>query len=227
MTLSSSAAATTALSAPPIWRWRGSRWSYSISATWSEAPPSRKSSVLAFRNSVASYTVSLLNPKVIRDLDLHAHGLRVVERPIANFLPLDDGRFLKVGGGHTKREVAKFSMRDADRLDDYQARLTAVAEVLRAVVLETPPNVVEGTPLAAIAELIKLGRSGNRIRALGLDLQRDLLDLFTASAGDILDGWFESDVLKGLLASTASSATTPAPTRPARPMCCCTMSSAR
>ena len=149
-----------------------------------------------FANSIASYTVSLLNPKVIRDLDLHAHGLRIVERPIANFLPLDDGRFLKVGGGHTKREVAKFSMRDADRLDDYQARLAAVAEVLRAVVLETPPNVVEGTPLAAITELIKLGRLGNRIRALGLDLQRDLLDLFTASAGNFLDGWFEGAPIK-------------------------------
>ena len=149
-----------------------------------------------FRNSVASYAVSLLNPKIIRDLDLAAHGLRIVERPISNFLPLDDGRFLKVGGGHTKREVAKFSARDADRLDDYQTRLAAVADVLRASVLETPPNVVEGSPFAAIAELFKAGRIGNRIRALGLDLQRDLLDLFTASAGDFLDGWFESAPIK-------------------------------
>jgi phytoene dehydrogenase-like protein len=49
-----------------------------------------------FRNSVAAYTVSLLNPKIIRDLDLHRHGLRLVERPISNFLPLPDGRYLKV-----------------------------------------------------------------------------------------------------------------------------------
>jgi phytoene dehydrogenase-like protein len=149
-----------------------------------------------FSNSVASYTVSLLNPKIIRDLNLGAHGLRIVERPIANFLPLDDGRFLKVGGGQTKREVAKFSARDADRLDDYQTRLAAVADVLRATVLETPPNVVEAAPLTAIAELVKVGRMGKRIRSLGLDLQRDLLDLFTASAGDFLDGWFESAPIK-------------------------------
>lgn len=149
-----------------------------------------------FFNSVASYTVSLLNPKVIHDLGLVAHGLRIIERPISNFLPLDDGRFLKVGGGQTKREVAKFSARDADRLEDYQARLEAVANILRAAVLETPPNVVEDSPLAAIAELIKAGRIGNRIRALGLDLQRDLLDLFTASAGDFLDGRFESAPIK-------------------------------
>jgi phytoene dehydrogenase-like protein len=149
-----------------------------------------------FRNSVASYTVSLLNPKIIHDLDLATHGLSIVERPLSNFLPLDNGGFLKIGGGQTKREVAKFSERDADRLDDYQSRLAAVADVLRAAVLETPPNVVEGSPFAAIAELIKAGRIGNRIRALGLDLQRDLLDLFAASAGDFLDGWFESAPIK-------------------------------
>jgi phytoene dehydrogenase-like protein len=149
-----------------------------------------------FSNSVAAYTVSLLNPKVIRDLQLAAHGLRIVERPIANFLPLDDGRFLKVGGDRTKPEIAKFSPRDADRLDDYQKRLEAVAEVLRTVVLETPPNVVAGAPFTAIAELFKLGKTANRVRSLGLELQRDLLDLFTASAGDFLDGWFESEPIK-------------------------------
>src|SRR6202012_5106301 len=54
-----------------------------------------------FRNSVPSYTVSLLNPKVIRDLDLPRHGLRVVERKLSNFLPLDDRSYLKVGAGVT------------------------------------------------------------------------------------------------------------------------------
>ncbi|HMF05868.1 MAG TPA: FAD-dependent oxidoreductase [Methylocella sp.] len=149
-----------------------------------------------FFNSTASYAVSLLNPKIIHDLDLASHGLRIVERPISNFLPLGDQGFLKVGDGQTKREVAKFSGRDADRLDDYQTRLAAVAEVLRASVLETPPNVVEGRRFAAIAELLKVSRIANRIRALGLDLQRDLLDLFTASAGDFLDSRFESAPIK-------------------------------
>ena len=149
-----------------------------------------------FSNSVAAYTVSLLNPKIIRDLDLAGHGLRIVQRPIANFLPLDDGRFLKVGGDRTKQEVAKFSTRDADRLDDYQKRLEAAAEVLRTVVLETPPNVVAGAPFTAIVEMFKLGKTANRIRSLGIEFQRDLLDLFTASAGDFLDGWFESAPIK-------------------------------
>jgi phytoene dehydrogenase-like protein len=149
-----------------------------------------------FRNSVASYTVSLLNPKVIADLRLAEHGLRIVERQVPNFLPLDDRQYLKTGGGRTQAEVAKFSARDAERIDAYQARLEAIADVLRALVLETPPNVVEGHPFAAISQLLKSSRIANRLRHLGLDLQRELLDLFTASAGDYLDHWFESAPIK-------------------------------
>ena len=75
-------------------------------------------------------------------------------------------------------------------------RLEAMADVLRALAMETPPNVVEGHPFAAISELVKSGRIANRLRHLGLDLQRELLDLFTNSAGDYLDDWFESDPIK-------------------------------
>jgi phytoene dehydrogenase-like protein len=149
-----------------------------------------------FRNSLAAYTVSLLNPKVIRDLDLPRHGLRIVERRIANFLPLDDGRYLKVGGGRTKSEVAKFSSRDAERLDAYHARLDTVADLLRALVLETPPNVTSGAPLAALAELLRAGRLARRLRRLAIEDQRELVDLFARSAGDYLDGWFESAPIK-------------------------------
>src|SRR6201993_1130326 len=70
-----------------------------------------------FRNSTASYTVSLLQPKIVADLKLHQHGLRIVNRRLANFLPLPDGRYLAVGEGRTKTEVAKFSTADAARLD--------------------------------------------------------------------------------------------------------------
>jgi phytoene dehydrogenase-like protein len=152
-----------------------------------------------FRNSVAAYTVSLLNPKVIRDLDLAAHGLKIVERKISNFLPLPGGRYLKTGAGKTAAEVAKFSAKDAARLDAYDTELNAVADVLRELVLQTPPNVVEGNPLSAIPELIRAGALANRLRKLGLDGQRALLDLFTNSAGDYLDGWFESDPIKAVL----------------------------
>ncbi|MGI8839945.1 MAG: phytoene desaturase family protein [Caulobacteraceae bacterium] len=148
-----------------------------------------------FRNSVAAYTVSLLNPKVIADLDLHCHGLRIVERKVANFLPLNDREYLLTGEGRTATEVAKFSNRDAERVAPYGARLDAIADILRGLVLETPPNVSRGWA-AALPELLKAAGVGRRMGRLDLTGQRDLLALFAQSAGDWLDGWFESDPIK-------------------------------
>ena len=149
-----------------------------------------------FRNSVAAYTVSLLNPKVIRDLDLPRHGLRVVERPLANFLPLNDTEYLKIGAGKTRQEVAKYSVRDAERLEAYGARLDTIADVLRDLVLETPPNVTAGSWLEAMPQLLRSARLGNRLTKLTLPMRRELLDLFVKSAGDYLDTWFESAPIK-------------------------------
>ncbi len=145
-----------------------------------------------FRNSAAAYTVSLLQAKVIRDLGLAAHGLRIVERPLSNFLPLESG-YLKVGGGleATQREFAKFSSRDAKRLPAYWEKLERVADVLRDAVLETPPNAGGG-----IRDMLGVFRSGLRIRKLSIEAQRDLLGLFTRSAAEWLEDWFESDPVK-------------------------------
>ncbi|MEJ0034634.1 MAG: NAD(P)/FAD-dependent oxidoreductase [Gammaproteobacteria bacterium] len=151
-----------------------------------------------FRNSVASYTVSLLNPRVIRDLELARHGLRIVERRASNFLPTEDGRYLLTGGDRTKAEVAKFSPKDAGRLDDYAANLDAIADLLRELVLQTPPNVVEGSWRSALPELLSAARVGGRLRKLDMRLRRELLALFSTSAGDYLDGWFESNPIKAV-----------------------------
>jgi phytoene dehydrogenase-like protein len=149
-----------------------------------------------FRNSVAAYTVSLLNPKVIRELELPKYGLRVVERKVSNFLPTEDGRYLLVGEGRTAAEVAKFSTRDAARLAPYGERLGAVADVLRDLVLETPPNAIQGSWRMALPELLRAAQVGGRLRKLDMSLRRELLGLFATSAGDYLDGWFESDPIK-------------------------------
>ncbi|HMA49169.1 MAG TPA: NAD(P)/FAD-dependent oxidoreductase [Magnetospirillaceae bacterium] len=149
-----------------------------------------------FRNSVAAYTVSLLNPKVIADLDLHAHGLKIVEREVANFLPFPDGRYLRIGAGITKSEVAKFSAKDAEQLDRYGERIDIIADLLRDLVLRTPPNVVSGNLFSALPELFKAGLLAKRVRGLDLEMQRELLDLFAMSAGHYLDRIFESDPIK-------------------------------
>ncbi len=149
-----------------------------------------------FRNSTASYTVSLLHPRIVRELRLAEHGLRIVERPFANFLPLPDGDSLKMGGGiaATQAEVARHSRRDADALPSYYARLERVADVLRELLLETPPNVGGG-----IGDLLQAWKAARRFRALDREGRQDVLDLFTMSAGDWLERWFESEPVKAAL----------------------------
>jgi len=151
-----------------------------------------------FRNSVAAYTVSLLNPKVIHDLELARYGLRVIERRAANFLPTADGRYLLTGEGRTQPEVARFSARDAARLPEYGERLEAIADVLRDLVLVTPPNAVAGNWRAALPELVRAARVGGRLKRLDMALRSELLSLFAMSAGDYLDRWFESEPIKAV-----------------------------
>lgn len=149
-----------------------------------------------FRNSSCSYTVSLLNPRVISDLRLAAHGLRVVERPFANFLPLAGGDAFRFGGSWTAGEVARFSRRDAARLPEWIAMLERIVVVLRALATETPPNVSDRFVLADWLASYSVAR---KLKGLDMRGRRDLLDLFTKSAGELLDDWFESDPLKAVL----------------------------
>jgi phytoene dehydrogenase-like protein len=145
-----------------------------------------------YKNSVASYTVSLLQPKVIEDMQLEKHGYRVIERPISNFLPQADGGYLMLGGGleATQKEFRKFSAHDAEVLPAYYDALEGVANVLRDLALKIPPNVGDGPAgMGAAMQLWPLSR-------LPIEQKRDVMDLFTKSARTYLDGWFESEAVK-------------------------------
>ncbi|MBC2776681.1 phytoene desaturase family protein [Parasphingopyxis marina] len=144
-----------------------------------------------FRNSTASYTVGLLDPGIIADMKLHDHGLRIVERPIDNFLPLGEDGYLILGGGRSHAEVAKFSVRDAERLPEYRQRLSAAAALLRYLADVIPPNAGGG-----IADLFRALGQGRAALKLPLDAQRDAIDLFTRSAREFLGGFFESEPVK-------------------------------
>ncbi|MGN6516382.1 MAG: phytoene desaturase family protein [Rhizomicrobium sp.] len=148
-----------------------------------------------FRNSMASYAVSLLNPKVIADMDLHRQGLKIVERTIANFLPLPEGGGLQVGGGleRTQAEVARFSRRDAEKLPAYYDAIEKVADVLRDFALRSPPNAGGG-----LHDLMNLAGQARGVAKLDIEGQRTLFDLFTLSAREFLDRWFESDPIKAV-----------------------------
>jgi phytoene dehydrogenase-like protein len=148
-----------------------------------------------FRNSTAAYSVSLLQPKIIADLKLHDHGLRIVERRVQNFLPLPDGQYLLTGEGRTQSEIAKFSARDAGRYPAYQEEIGKVANVLRCLMLSAPPNF----------SLRQLGlpRALAKLAGIGKKLWQDdglkaAFNLIRRSAGDILDERFESDPIKAV-----------------------------
>src|SRR3954447_7950392 len=151
-----------------------------------------------FRNSVAAYTVSLLNPRVIADLRLHDHGLKIVERRAQNFVPAANGDYLLTGEGRTQASLARLSQSDAGRFEAFTAELEAIADVLRQFVLRAPPNLVEGFGASAIREGLNALDSARILRGLSLEQSRSLLDLFTRSAGDMLDDWFENDLIKAL-----------------------------
>ena len=146
-----------------------------------------------FRNSTASYTVSLLHPLVIRDLNLCAHGLRIIERPLLNYVVERPGQGLRIGptSRDTLRHLAARSPRDAARYNDYHAQLGAAVSVLQDLLLKTPP-----TNLKRFGDLWSALSTGHAFRALPLESQRVVHELFTRSAGDLLDGWFEDPGLK-------------------------------
>ena len=149
-----------------------------------------------FRNSVASYTVSLLDAGVMRDLRLAEQGLRMVERPFANFLPLPDGDAFRFGGAHTQAEIARLAPQDLPRWDDYNAMLERVVGVLRELVQLTPPNIGDRLGLADWLSSWSVAR---KLRHLDLRGRRDLLDLMTKSAGEVLDRHFRCEPLKAVL----------------------------
>ncbi len=148
-----------------------------------------------FRNSVYSYVVSLLDPVVIRDLDLERHGLTILERPAGSFLPLSDAQFLHVPRDPVgaRAAIAHHSRKDAAIHETFEDRLSAVASVLREAALRPPPNLGGGW-----RDLLGAAGMANRLRRLDGEGQATLAELFTKSVGDYLDQWFESDALKGL-----------------------------
>jgi len=118
-----------------------------------------------YRNSVAAYTVSLLQPKVINDMELKKHGLEVVLRKIDNYLPLGtkkkDGYLLAGRDGLTLREIARHSEKDAQAYPRYEAALDGIVDLLKQFLLVSPPNMGGG-----LADVLSLLSAGNKMRKL-------------------------------------------------------------
>jgi phytoene dehydrogenase-like protein len=149
-----------------------------------------------YRNSTASYTVSLLAPKVIEEMDLRRHGLRIVLRRMGNFLPMEDGNSLCLGvnAAADRAEIGRHAPEDVAAYDAYSAMLGRVVPALRSLLNRTPPDPKGGFP--AFLDLFPAGRTLN---GLPIEAQRDLLELFASSAGDMLNARFQGDAIKALL----------------------------
>ena len=146
-----------------------------------------------FKNSAASYTVSLLQPRVIRDMELERHGLQVVLRKVDNFLPGENGYLLAGRKGLTRKELARHVKSDGPAYDRYLAELETVIPLVKKWLLRAPPEV--GAGARGLPALASLGRdmAGMSVRDV-----RILHDFATRSAGDILDRHFEGELAKAL-----------------------------
>ena len=148
-----------------------------------------------FRNSVYAYAVSLLHPDVICDLELSRYGLEIIERPAGTLsLLADDQLQLSRDPQQARKAVARFSAQDAERLEEYETRIGAVAAALRELAAGVPPDFGGGWN-----NVVRLLKAGNSLRKLNRQQRGDLTELMTKSLGDYLDAWFQGDALKGVL----------------------------
>ncbi len=163
-----------------------------------------------FKSSPAAYVISLFLPEIIRQLDLNRYGLEILPRNPSSFTPLPDGRFLLLGHdeAENRRQIAKFSPRDAETFPQYEAMLNRVAGAITPIL---------DAPAPAFPPRLRDARAWwsyyKAMKALGSDL-RAAVELFVAPAARILHRYFESEPLKGTLATDAIIGAWAAPSTP-------------
>ena len=164
-----------------------------------------------FKVSTAAYVNSLFHTAIVRDLKLASHGYEVLARDPSSFTPFPDGRSLIMGpdATRTREEIAKFSARDAERYPQYEAMLERVAAVVEPTLTMAPPD-LQRPRLGDLRTLFSLGRS---FRRLG-DGAGEAVEILSGAARPILDRWFESEELKGTLATDAIIGAMASPSMP-------------
>jgi len=150
-----------------------------------------------FHFSVCSYVVSLFRPSIIRDLNLPEHGLEIIPLE-TSFSPLvgDPGLCRWADGERSRREISRFSARDAEVYPEFSLAMTKIAQFAREIIDSPAPDPTSWNP----REIMKLLRLGKVMRDGGRDAVNMNLKLMTMSSADFIDQWFESDVLKAPMA---------------------------
>ena len=164
-----------------------------------------------FKVSTAAYVNSLFRPEIIRDLRLSEYGFEAIERNPASFSPFEDGRYLMLGRGIAQdaEEIGKFSKRDAENFPRYEAMLERVASVVEPTLTQIPPNILR----PSLSELLEAGKMGRALQRLG-PAMGEAIEVLTGAARPILDRWFESEEVKGTIATDAIIGAFMAPSMP-------------
>jgi phytoene dehydrogenase-like protein len=164
-----------------------------------------------FKVSTAAYVNSLFHPAIVRDLKLTSYGYEILPRDPSSFTPFPDGRSLTMGPDVdlTRKEIAKFSERDAERYPQYEAMLERVAAVIEPTLTMAPPDLLK-PGLGDLRTLLSLGRSFQRLG----DAAGEAVEMLTGAARPILDRWFESEELKATLATDAIIGAMASPSMP-------------
>jgi phytoene dehydrogenase-like protein len=144
-----------------------------------------------YKMTALSYVVSLMPPTILEELQLEGHGYRVFPQH-DYFVPYRDGGYLQL----TPEQISRFSKRDADAFPRWNAWLTGLADVLGPLLSTIPPRLGSLKP----GDLVDESRLAWQLRRLGVRGVADVTRLFTMSIADLLDEWFESPQMQGVLA---------------------------
>jgi phytoene dehydrogenase-like protein len=148
-----------------------------------------------FKYTVCSYVVSLLRPEAIRDLDLPRHGLHIMPLD-STFVPMEDGNYFAYypDSASTRDEILRHSARDADAYYEFNQMMYEMAFAVKPILGMVPPDPA-APGLDGLQTLFGFAR---HLRGLGARKFHFLTKLMTMSASDLLDEWYETDVIKAL-----------------------------
>lgn len=152
-----------------------------------------------FHFTTFSYALSLLRPDIIHELDLVRHGFMPLLMP-TSFAPGENGDHLLLGPDRDENvhEIMRHSKRDADAYDRYEHDMERVCQLLKPLFDKAPPNIFGRTQ----EDLADTAWLAHHLGAAPRKVLHDAVRLLTGSAADFLDDYFESDLLKGYLASS-------------------------
>jgi phytoene dehydrogenase-like protein len=153
-----------------------------------------------FSFTTFSYALSLLRPDIIQELELTKHGFMPLLMP-STFAPMENGDYLMLGQdrGENLKEIARHSPHDADAYEAYDHDIVRVIQAIKPLFDSVPPNIYSDDP----EELVALAGIGQHLRGLEPRVLHNAVRLLTGSASDFLDDYFESEILKGYLASSS------------------------